>query len=409
MKLFNKNCSLIKDNDTIEYLSKDKFDKDLLDNKIIISPKPISEGNYGYIHILYDKKTEKDVLYILKSQKNISINETIISVKGNFYLLKITKMKPIPPGLLEKYLDYILGEKLPNETIEVYSNVISTTILSKNIVLNDFTSFGLSLNKGDYFVSEPFVHEYLLMCETSKFLTDSKTYCLHFTDIYNLIKVEDEYKMIMEYICCGTLQLTGNTHLWEEFYSPELFLSIFFAIATYQTKGICHYDLHLANILYIIVNEKYDPRWKGKRLLDYDYFEYSIKGVSFYIKRPKIIIKIADWGLGMKYDNPKIVYSNFSLIESLDRSKYSSIYDVARIILSVNQNFDFHSVETEFINDVTEIIFKGPPSLDSPVVILKELTNTNITAEDMILKYGLFDHLKNHPSEKANIIKVGNI
>ena len=407
MKLFKKNCSLINDNNTINDITHDNFVQYLIENKLFIAPKPISEGNYGYINILYDKRTCIDVLYIIKSEKSTKQYKIGIPITNNHYLLKIYKTNPIPMGILESYIEYILGQKLPHGSINMDENNIYINPLSKNLVINDFNSYGITLNKGDYFVSLPFVQEFLLMCETSKFLTNPTIYCIHFTDIYNLIKVGNEYKMIMEYICCGNLNIDGNTHLWGEFYSPELFLSIFFAIATYQTKGICHYDLHVGNILYIIVNEKYNPVWNCKNLLDYDYFEYTIRGISFYIPRPKIIIKIVDWGLGMKYSQPKIINANFNILTNLNRSKYLPVYDIAMIILSVNSKFQnkFHS---GFMDKLTQIIFNKPPTLDLPIVILNELNNVNITAEDMILKYGLFDHLRDYPMSD-NIIKVGNI
>ena len=287
------------------------------------------------------------------------------------------------------------------------TNKKSGPILNKNYVFKPFTFNGVKFEIGDYLFSNIIMSEYIIMCEVSKFLTNTNIYCIHFTSPYSLLNIDNKYSMFMEFIHCGTLDMIGNIHLWEEFYSPELFLSIFFSIATYQTKHIVHYDLHLRNIFYIILNEKYNPMWRGKRLLDYEYFEYRIKGVFFYIKRPKIVIKISDWGLGVKYSSPKIMSWNITDYE-FDTFEYQPIYDIATIIQYMELKLKKNNMYIKFISKIIPIIFDREPDILSSTNKLYEFKNSKLTAENLILNYKLFDKFKVQPIS-SSIIKVCNI
>jgi len=81
-------------------------------------------------------------------------------------------------------------------------------------------------------------------------------------------------------------------------------IQVLHAIATYQTLKISHNDLHFGNIMF----ERITPAtmWKGERLVDYDFFEYIIGETSIYIPRTRILVKIADFGLAVKYSEPMV-------------------------------------------------------------------------------------------------------
>ena len=77
------------------------------------------------------------------------------------------------------------------------------------------------------------------------------------------------------------------------------------AISKLQEYGIQHNDLHLNNIFYQKITP--DTVFRGQRLMDYQYFSFNLNGKPVYTKNAGIIIKIADFGFSMKFENPQII------------------------------------------------------------------------------------------------------
>ena len=390
----SKECIDIKDNKIIPAYSSDNFKIILNINDFTIDKTSVKAGSFGFINIIYNKHNQK---YVIKS-------ELIKITEDSLYLPKFIT------GDVNNFFKNILGVEYVTYVIK--DGDLTIMPVNKNYVLRDFMFNGLNVNKGDYIFSNMFIREFYIMCEVSKFLTDPNTYCIHFIDVYKMFKVGNLYKIMMEFIHCGTLDMKSDYNLWNDFYSPQLFLSIFFAIATYQTKEICHYDLHLDNIFYIILNEKYNPMWRGKRLLDYEYFEYSIKGVSFYIPRPRFLIKIADWGFGIKYSKPKILYWEMYNYGLKDVHQYQPIYDICRVMqfLLLKYKNSFKIIKTGHIMDkILDILYTDTTDIpDVPHAVLDDVRDINLNAENLILDYNLFDEFKNKPPS-SKILKIGKI
>jgi len=91
----------------------------------------------------------------------------------------------------------------------------------------------------------------------------------------------------------------------------EILIQVLHAISTYQALKISHNDLHFGNIMFQYITPS--TTWNGKRLVDYDYFEYIIGETSIYIPRTRLLIKIGDFGLAVKYTHP--VVGNLSVVK----------------------------------------------------------------------------------------------
>jgi hypothetical protein len=85
-----------------------------------------------------------------------------------------------------------------------------------------------------------------------------------------------------------------------------IILQTLHAIATYsKVFNICHGDLHTSNIFLLEVKD--DAGWNGVAFKDVTHFEYVTNGTSFYIPKPKYIVKIGDWGLACKYSQRMVL------------------------------------------------------------------------------------------------------
>lgn len=91
--------------------------------------------------------------------------------------------------------------------------------------------------------------------------------------------------------------------------SEHVYIQCLHAIAVYQKYfQIVHGDLHDDNIFVEYVTN--DTMWNGKKLLDYEVWEYKVGDRSVYLPRTNCIVKIGDWGLACKYSEPMILNSN---------------------------------------------------------------------------------------------------
>lgn len=86
--------------------------------------------------------------------------------------------------------------------------------------------------------------------------------------------------------------------------TDSVLIQTLFALAVLsRSYQIVHGDLHDDNIF--LVHDP-DMEWNGKRITDYDYYEYKIDGKSIYIPGIPLIVKIGDFGLAVKYSAPMV-------------------------------------------------------------------------------------------------------
>lgn len=152
----------------------------------------------------------------------------------------------------------------------------------------------------------------------------------------------------------------------------SILIQTLFAVATYQkTYHIVHGDLHEDNIFYV---DDPDQTWKGKRIGDYDYYQYVIKGAAgttnIYIPAIPIIVKIGDFGLAVKYSKAgePMIGDMVTLFDGYDQydeansgpwlpNFYSSAYDTT-FITSI---FAERNPSNEFVQSIAAWIFGAKP------------------------------------------------
>nr|QBK94055.1 MAG: protein kinase [Pithovirus LCPAC406] len=111
-------------------------------------------------------------------------------------------------------------------------------------------------------------------------------------------------------------------------------LQVLHAIECYQRAyRISHNDLSLRNIMY----GKTPEIWNGNNIQTADYFEYIIDGTSFYIPASQYVIKIADFGLSVKYSRPMIL--NYAIIKGFCDipNFYSSAFDLGVSLFGLSE------------------------------------------------------------------------
>jgi len=101
------------------------------------------------------------------------------------------------------------------------------------------------------------------------------------------------------------------------------------AIDSMHNIGISHNDLNAGNIMYKAIDET--TTWKGKRMMDYDYFCYKLragtKTKNVYIPFSPYLLKIIDFGLSMQYKDDGVVIGNKDVYEDKLAGVYNKFYD----------------------------------------------------------------------------------
>ena len=88
-------------------------------------------------------------------------------------------------------------------------------------------------------------------------------------------------------------------------YQNACLIQVLHSIAMYQQEKISHNDLHGGNIM--IEQMLPGTRWNNQQLINYDYFQYTIKnGEDLYIPFVPFVSKIIDFGLSCKYSKPQV-------------------------------------------------------------------------------------------------------
>ena len=218
-------------------------------------------------------------------------------------------------------------------------------------------------------------------------------------------------------------------------YLPEtvqcIMIQILHAICCYQIKyQMVHGDLHDENVFLEYVDE--NTTWGGKKVLDADYYKYTIGDTDLYVPGGRVcpfIVKIGDWGLACKYSSPQIVQKDVINTGYDQRDGhgpwlpnfYSGAYDILLITLimySLNPTNAFvrrilmwildipDTLTNDRINRVLEDVYnKGTtrPSISALSTTLGFVNATSIlTDKDLMKEYMSIP-------QSGNILLMGSI
>lgn len=142
---------------------------------------------------------------------------------------------------------------------------------------------------------------------------------------------------------------------------PSIYAQIIHAVLCYQkTYQLQHNDLHDSNVFIEYI--KPDAEFNGQKLYDADWFHYVIDGEDFYFPYTRILAKIGDFGLSVKYSHP-IVGDMESATGGYDQEDgdgpwvpnwYTENYD----ILTISYRLYWYHKSDKFMGSVIDYIMQ---------------------------------------------------
>lgn len=238
-----------------------------------------------------------------------------------------------------------------------YGSTDSTTLALPGVITTpcnilSYISQGKMIfpSKKDLFCAEELT-EFLVSLWVGNFYTSGK--CINFIEtFYFAICSRYDRKMAQYYTFMEQIDRTF-TYILKAGYPEEIYnniyIQILFAVAMYQHNGnIVHGDLHAGNVFLLQWGKT--SGWNGKTEFNgeniglkhkdaggADYMEYRYGTKSFYVpthktsKNSRFIVKIGDWGRGVKYSSPMIGSKNVILGEYPVPNWYNKAFDLLTI------------------------------------------------------------------------------
>jgi len=322
---------------------------------IKIDAKPIAEGHYGSVSDVIFPGAKKGQ-YVIKSFFDTDL-ETL-RVKPPQSLEKIVKeQKDYDPHLL---MDLNVSPRGPTaivENIVMPKFALQCSPKKKYKIKSNVSKKSTTLTKPYYLCPTGSIPEYVLSLLVANLYRDGT--CVHFIDTVDLLTCVEagspKQYTIMEKVD-NTLLKIIECALHEEMVAC-LLIQILFAVACYQHRyQISHNDLHYNNVLIKYVTP--DTEWNGQKLADASYHHYHILGTDLYIPAIPVLVKIADFGLGVKWSPPVIGDEYYATVSDYIPHEFVPQYDslyITFIIRRVSKtpSFFVRTVQKASIGDGT--------------------------------------------------------
>lgn len=289
--------------------------------------------------------------------------------------------------------------------------------------------------------------EYMISIICSQFL--KKGISAHFLESFGLSTCLKEIKkpvvnfyFYMELID-KSLNYIKNCILTKDLMSGVI-IQVLHSIYVLQTQKIVHGDLHVGNVFIKYIDEK--TEYMGNNLFNIEYFHYLLDDKEFYIPATPFIVKIGDFGMSVKYEEPIIAPVGVLItggigVRSLgkqfkDKSVvpnwYNTYYDILTFLFSIyvvlNNRVDKQNEGFQVVIKLLNFIFNDRYDF-SKEGTLREMLNNNIICDKyfrpriinsdryfshinpkMLLESGLFDEYRNKPNiPKNEILTLGKI
>lgn len=178
----------------------------------------------------------------------------------------------------------------------------------------------IKIPKGSYLCENESFSEFCISVYTGTLYR--KSTCINFFNIYSMFTCLEsrganfaEYKQytfmdkidgeLAKFTSCLSLEKYLKFDGHSEDMINGVYIQTLFAIAAYQSKFmISHNDLHTGNVFVEFVTEK--TEFKGKKIIEADYYHYKIGKSNIYFPATPVIVKIGDYGKSVKYTSPII-------------------------------------------------------------------------------------------------------
>ncbi len=320
--------------------------------------KELGKGAYGAV-------------FLIKIPNMGSKKYVVKKIKMNAKKVAFRTNKPIPlkeiaeelreKNLISKEVFIELNGGDPDRMIKDEERIIIPWYarLCKNILKQFFKRFDeysmTLINPVSYLCEKNTYSEYVIGLLVANLYR--KGISINFIDVFGFatctkrINLKTSQYIFMEKIDAQLLNFVGRTEKLSEYssYMSSLYIQTLAAIATYQHYyQISHNDLHLGNLFIEYVDK--DTEFNGKKIIDADWYHYSIDGNDLYIPATNAIIKIGDFGLSIKWKEPvvgdmKILMGEYGEVVP---NWYTPIYD------AVHVSGEFYSLNTDnkFIREI---------------------------------------------------------
>lgn len=254
----------------------------------------VDEDLFGLITSHYYRFLDLERMYGIKAEVIIEYNN-LTGKRDRYSYLKQTIIVPLfmkgclaaknskyPRNDNRGYVEFNIGDQICDGNYSEFA---------LSVIAGELYRSGRSINFVDVF--------YFATCANEHNLLDVSQYTF-------MEKIDGTLKRTLGCIFEHNQRGDINANHHEEAVNSVV-VQIIHAIGVYQTYEIVHGDLHDDNVFLEYVTP--ETQWKGKSVLDVDYYEYKVNGQSIYVTGGRVcpfIVKIGDWGLSVKYKTPRV-------------------------------------------------------------------------------------------------------
>lgn len=240
-------------------------------NKEITILKKLGEGVYGAVFLVkYDDGSERE--YVMK---NVKVQNISFPSK-NFTNEQIEKLYPWRSKESDGYLS--------TKTYRTFADI--------KVPLDNRKMW-----------EDGMLSEYLLYLKCSKFLEGESPHFIETGSFAHCKKADPGKKTnsrVRSSLNFFIQKVDGIVHDDYKCFDPyAVFVQGIACLKLLHKHKISHNDLKMDNLGYVKIKDT--DMWKGKRIVEYDYFEYRIGRKSVYIPFTPYLVKVLDFGLSIDY------------------------------------------------------------------------------------------------------------
>jgi len=331
LRIYNTGGALVK------YLTAPSSVCAALGKEIKISPKPFATGSSGSISDVIFPGAKKGQ-YVIKS----------FSVIVDVELVNPPRPLRDAAAAMKEYDTQLLVDVNGGDPDKVVSDIkVPMFVLPCSPV--DNPKYKTNVRDQEVTLTEPYylcktesVPEYVLSLLVAELYRDGT--CAHFLDTVDFMTCvkHDEPKqyVIMEKadrpLDVVIDQMASLSSHEREKLTIGLLIQTLFAVACYQHRyQISHNDLHQDNVLVKDITP--DTEWNGQALASADWHHYHILGVDLYMPAIAMLVKVADFGTGIKWSPPIIGYVSVITEMAIVPTEYTPQYDSLLILFIMHE------------------------------------------------------------------------
>lgn len=386
----------------IPFLNEPSWQCELLNH--IRVDKLLGEGTYGKVYRLKIVGSSDISNYVLKLTGPINLEVSIkitqlMSLIEFFYLYQnIFVATQLDETLTQRICDMngleqnlVIPQIRAGTTLKVLIRPIRDCFLKQNVIFikNDRSSESVSINRGSY-LCDDIIKEDIISIYTSKFYENGKLGETKGDSDFNI-----HFLKTLSFLLCNTSPIPGvleaaiknspnilhttrsNNYLFieridgefkssikclEERQREYLFIQTVFTLCFLEKYQIVHNDLHLGNLFIKYIDE--NTWYNSRKLMQIDYFSYTVRGITFYTPFIPVLLKIGDFGQSLKFSDPQVLSTREMKDEFLEKNLIPNFFSPVTDIVSLCFNWISFDKKNKLVAQVVEWIFGGAKKLE---------------------------------------------